>query len=105
MVRQRQRFCRPGLRKGNPQLLWAFETGDRADGGLKRVFAENGELLVELHGKDKIIGRNLYEDDGADTGDCCPAHFTRTRYTWSRNRFRQNAPAAVLQLEKVMASR
>jgi hypothetical protein len=85
-----------GLRKGKPKLLWAFETGDRADGGYKNVFAENGELVVELQGKNKIIGRDLYEDDGTNMGDCCPTHFTRTRYKWAHNRFRPKAKSEVL---------
>lgn len=88
-----------GLRQRKPKLLWVFETGDRADGGCKNVFAENGELVVELYGKDKIIGRNLYEDDGTSTGDCCPNYFTRTRYSWSRNRFRRKGTSEVLPLE------
>src|SRR5207249_5569175 len=27
-----------------PKLLWSFDTGDRAQGGLRRVFAEAGRL-------------------------------------------------------------
>lgn len=47
--------------KGNkPRLLWAFDTGDRVDGGLRRVKAENGYLLVELYGISKLA-RNLKE--------------------------------------------
>jgi hypothetical protein len=88
-----------GLRKGKLRLLWVFETGDRADGGCKNVFAEHGELIVELYGKNKIIGRDLYEDDGTNTGDCCPTYFTRTTYAWSRNRFRQKGTSEVLPLE------
>ncbi len=68
------------LRNAHPKVLWAFETGDRADGGYMNVYADNGELLVELAGKDKIIGKNLYEDDGTKNGVCCPTFFTRTRY-------------------------
>jgi hypothetical protein len=87
-----------GLKKGKPNLLWAFETGDRADGGLKNVFAENGQLVVELKGKDKIPGWNLYEDDGTNHGACCPTYFTRTRYEWVSNRFRQKEQSEVLPL-------
>lgn len=36
---------------GSPELLWSFETGDRADGGLRQVYAESGNLLIELYGK------------------------------------------------------
>jgi hypothetical protein len=88
------------LRKGRPTLLWAFETGDRADGGLKDVYAENGELVLELYGKGKIIGRNLYADDGTKNGDCCPTFFTRTQYVWRGGHFRQKGNAVVFPLSK-----
>jgi hypothetical protein len=88
------------LRKGSPKLLWAFETGDRADGGYKRVYAESGKLVVELQGKDKIIGKNLYEDDGTKNGACCPTFFTRTRYEWAANRFRRTGESAVFSIDE-----
>src|SRR5262249_19817902 len=34
------------LDQQRPKLLWAFDTGDRAYGGLRRVTAENGSLLL-----------------------------------------------------------
>ena len=86
------------MRKTNPHLLWAFKTGDRADGGCRNVFAENGLLIVELLGKDKIIGKNLYADDGTHSGLCCPTVFTRSRYRWIGNRFRLLAPPEVRPL-------
>lgn len=79
-----------------PKLLWAFGTGDRADGGLRQVLARGGELTIDLYGKQKIIGSNLFADDGMTGGDCCPTHFTRTRYEWQRNVFTQKAPGEVL---------
>ncbi|SRR5258708_3200784 len=81
-----------------PEMLWGFIAGDRADGGLKSVYGENGELVVELEGKDKVIGRNLYEDDGTKNGDCCPTYFTRTRYRWSGKQFQKSARPEVLPL-------
>ena len=27
-----------------PKLIWDFETGDRADGGLRNIYGENGDL-------------------------------------------------------------
>jgi hypothetical protein len=30
------------VENGKPELIWHFETGDRADGGLRQVFAEKG---------------------------------------------------------------
>jgi len=65
------------LRKNRPMLLWSRSTGDRADGGLRDVYAENGQLVVELNSS---IGSR---------GDCCPTRFTRTRYEWRAGRFRQ----------------
>ena len=88
------------LRKGKLKLLWAFATGDRADGGYKNVFAENGQLFVELFGKDKIIGTNLYKEDGTHTGACCPTFVTRTRYAWANNRFRAQGESEILPLTR-----
>lgn len=42
------------IEKEQPKLLWAFATGDRAQGGLRRAYAENSELVVELYGKDLV---------------------------------------------------
>jgi hypothetical protein len=88
------------LNHGRPQLLWSFTTGDRADGGLQKVYADNGELVVELEGRNKIIGTDLYASDGHEGGDCCPDSFTRTRYEWRNGRFRQKGKAEVLPLAR-----
>jgi len=75
--------ARPGiiyiyaLQKGRPVLLWSHSTGDRADGGLRDVYAENGQLVVELYSS---VGSR---------GDCCPSRFTRTHYEWREGHFRQ----------------
>ena len=84
------------LDKGQPKLIWDFETGDRADGGLRQVYAENSELVIELYGKGKTIGGDLYAEDGMTGGDCCPTHFTRARYQWQGNRFRQKGREEIL---------
>lgn len=81
-----------GLQGNHPRLLWRFEDGDRADGGLRRIYAENGGLVIELYGKradgkGKIVGSDLFAEDGMMGGDCCPSHFTRARYTWNGKRF------------------
>lgn len=72
-----------------PLLLWNFRTGDRADGGLKDIRAENGELVVELFGQDRfLLGQT---ETGKITGDeeqlCCPTFFTRTFYKWNGRNF------------------
>ncbi len=77
------------LRHDRPALLWSFETGDRADGGLQKVAAENGELVIELRGRNKVIGTDLYADDGDTGGACCTDFATRTLYQWRNGRFRR----------------
>ncbi|MEO5858503.1 MAG: hypothetical protein ABIR33_06090 [Pyrinomonadaceae bacterium] len=72
-----------------PELIWPFRTGDRADGGLKDLRIENGELVVELYGQDRfILGQT---ETSKITGDeeqlCCPLYFTRTFYKWNGKNF------------------
>lgn len=74
---------------GKPELIWPFRTGDRADGGLKNVFAENGMFVVELYGQDRFL---LGEIETGKIGDdieqlCCPTHFTRSVYKWNGKDF------------------
>ncbi|MEO7672847.1 MAG: hypothetical protein ABIU09_02070 [Pyrinomonadaceae bacterium] len=74
---------------GQPSLLWNFRTGDRADGGLKDLRVESGELEVELYGQDRfLLGQT---ETGKITGDeeqlCCPIFFTRTTYKWNGKSF------------------
>jgi len=85
--------ARPGciyiyrMSNGRPQLLWAFDTGSRHYGGLRRVYADRGELVVELYGRAKVIGRALFANDGTLAQTPYPYAVTRTRYRWRVNRF------------------
>ena len=78
-----------------PKLLWKFATGDRADGGMRRIAAENGELVVELFGVGAAIGKKLYGTE--DVGACCPKHFTRLKYRWVGTKFQPDGPAEVFE--------
>lgn len=74
---------------GKPVLVWPFRTGDRSDGGLKNIFAEGGNLVVELYGQDRFL---LGQTETGRIGDdleqiCCPTHFTRTVYKWNGKNF------------------
>lgn len=74
---------------GKPELIWPFRTGDRADGGLKDLRAENGQLLVELYGQDRFV---LGQMETGKIGDdreqlCCPTYFTRSYYKWNGKNF------------------
>jgi hypothetical protein len=73
-----------------PELIWHFRTGDRADGGLKNIFAENGKLVVELYGQDRyILGEvETMKITGDEEQLCCPTHFTRAIYEWNGSVFR-----------------
>ena len=82
------------LENQKPKLIWHFEAGDRAQGGLRRVFAENGKLQVELYGKNSVIGHNLYM---SDEGLCCPREFTRTAYKWNGKNFEQAGEPTILE--------
>ena len=84
------------MKGSKPRLLWAFVTGDRADGGLRRVKAENGYLLVELYGNRRILGKDLCAEDKTNRGACCPTFFTRARYKWTGNAFRLASKPKVL---------
>lgn len=76
-------------KEDTPELIWNFRTGDRADGGLKDIRTENGEVVIELFGQDRYIVGEL--DTAKVTGDeeqlCCPTYFTRSRYKRSGNVF------------------
>ncbi len=74
---------------GKPELIWPFRTGDRADGGLKDIRAEDGLLVAELYGQDRfILGQT---ETGKITDDleqlCCPTYFTRSAYKWNGKNF------------------
>lgn len=60
-----------------PVLLWSRSTGDRADGGFRDAYAENGNLVVELNSSEGKLG------------DCCATKFERTKYKWNGKEFRE----------------
>lgn len=64
------------IQNNRPQMLWNLTSGDRADGGFRDMYAENGHLVVELSNS---IGKR---------GDCCPVKYDRTVYEWRGSRFR-----------------
>jgi hypothetical protein len=77
------------LKEEKPELIWFFRTGDRADGGLKNIYTENGEVLVELFGQDRFVLGEV--ETSKITGDeeqlCCPIFFSRTRYKYNGKDF------------------
>ena len=76
------------LAAGKPDLLGYFHTGDRAYSGLRRVFADRGNLVVELFDPDKR------------SGDCCSSGIVRTRFKWQNGKFEAVPPAERETLEE-----
>ena len=72
-----------------PELIWYFRTGDRADGGLKDLRPENGQLAIELYGEDRFVLGEI--ETSKITNDeeqiCCPTFFTRSLYKWNGKNF------------------
>lgn len=84
-----------------PELIWHFRTGDRADGGLKNVRAENGEVVVELFGQDRFVLGEV--ETSKITGDeeqlCCPIYFSQTRYKYNGTEFLLQGKRLTFSLE------
>jgi hypothetical protein len=82
------------LSAGKPiQLLWAFQTGDRAVGGLRNVYGHRGRLIVELYGSGS--GPNL-PPRAYFGAQCCTHNYTQRRYRWNGRRFIQEGKARLL---------
>jgi hypothetical protein len=75
------------------RLLWAFQTGDRAYGGLRRVYGHRGKLTVELYGSGS--GPNL-PPKSVNGSACCTDDYTWRRYKWDGRRFVQEGKARLL---------
>ena len=77
------------LKDEKPELIWHFRSGDRADGGLKRIYAENGNAVVELYGQDRyVLGEvETMRIDGDEEQLCCPTFFTSSTYKWNGSNF------------------
>ena len=82
------------LKNRRPKFLWGFEGGDRAEGGLRQAYAEDGGLVVELWGRGTQIGGWLGNTE--PVGLCCPKSFTRTRYRFHNGRFIKRGKLEIL---------
>lgn len=71
-----------------PKLLWSFDTGDRAQGGLKGVYAENGKLVVETFGSSKFENDEWeFKFPEKIAGYCCPTAYTKIHFKWNGKKF------------------
>lgn len=70
-----------------PKEIWKFVTGDRADGGLKNIAFQDGNLIVELFGDSKYVNGEWNVVIPKTEGLCCPTIFTRTVFHWDGKQF------------------
>ena len=63
---------------GELKLIWQQETGDRADGGLRRIGLDGRTVIIEK-----------YMRSEGDGGLCCPRKFTRNYYELSGQQLKQ----------------
>ena len=76
------------LENNQPKLLWSFDTWDKAEGGFKRAYAENGELVVELFGDDKFENDEWkFGFPEKVRGYCCPTAYTKIHFKWNGEKF------------------
>jgi len=61
---------------GRPRLIWQYETGDRADGGLRKAEVKDQTLIID---------QNVLE---GGEGLCCPKKFIRRYFKWNGEEFR-----------------
>jgi hypothetical protein len=75
--------------KEKPKMLWNFDTGDRAEGGFKKVYAENGNLVVETFGDNKFENEkwNFSFPKDKFNAYCCPTAFTKIIFKWNSEKF------------------
>ena len=79
------------LDNNKPKKLWYIESGYGAEGELKKVYAENNKLIVELFGNNKFI-ENTYKfkfpnQKVIPKNLCCPTNFTKFSFKWNGEKF------------------
>lgn len=62
------------------KLIWYIDTGDRSAGGLRDVYGEDGNLIVETYNSDVIFDSQGNAVPGAS---CCSKTYTRAVYQWT----------------------
>jgi hypothetical protein len=87
------------MRGNRPALLWTLLTfaGGSDIGGIKDIYPQNGDLILELNGRNKVVGAQstLAEEY---RGDMVYTEFTRLRFHWNGRAFRQQGRPEFLPL-------
>ncbi len=72
------------LSEGQLELTWSFETGDRSAGGLRNIYGEDGNLVIEIYNSDVFYNSKGNASPG---GACCAKTYTKAVYEWTGFRF------------------
>lgn len=90
------------LENHKPQTLWRFITGDRAEGGLKNIYGDNGKLVVELFGETRFVNGEWVSDipSGKFKGLCCPTLYTKNRFNWDGKKFAVEGTPEIFDIEQ-----
>lgn len=77
------------LKNKKAKLLWSFDTWDRAEGGFKTVYAEKGNLAVEIFGDNRFENGEWKFNFPKDkfNGYCCPTAYTKIIFKWNGEKF------------------
>jgi hypothetical protein len=75
--------------RNRPRVIFFFESGDRAAGGLKKAYADKRQFVLELWGRGNTLANISPTDDGK--GLCCPKTFTRSTYKWRDGAFEEES--------------
>ncbi len=70
------------------KLLWDFQTGDRANGGLRKIYGENGDLVIERYTTEEVFGA------------CCPKYYIKETYKWNKGIFEKQTEEKFLKPEE-----
>jgi hypothetical protein len=78
------------VENNKPKILWHVVSGYGAEGELKRVYAENSKLIVELFGNNKFVqdtGFKFPNQEVIPKNRCCPTTFTKFTFKWNGDKF------------------
>lgn len=88
-------------KENEPDLIWSFRTGDRADGGLKNIWTEKGSVVIELYGQDRYIlgDTETLRITGDEEQISFPTFFTKTVYKWNGGNFKMDGKRLTYQMD------
>lgn len=70
------------------KLIWKFFAGDRAYGGLRNIYGENGQLVVETYFAQKLAAA------------CCPRYYIVEKYKWQSEKFKRTSRKKLENISK-----